>query len=65
LGRWTSFRAGVAPTARHGSQRRLGHSHGGGAHRRGVEKGKQTTVWFGIDRPARETPVDAHPIVSQ
>jgi hypothetical protein len=31
----------------------------------GVEKGKQTTVWFEIDRPARETPVDAHPIVSQ
>ena len=61
-GRWTWFRAGVAPTARHGSQRRLGHSHGGGAHRRGVEKGKQTTVWFEIDRPARETPVDRHPV---
>jgi anti-sigma regulatory factor (Ser/Thr protein kinase) len=31
------------------------------AHRWGVERRTATTVWFEIDRPQRETPIESHP----
>ena len=31
------------------------------AHRWGVERDTNTTVWFEIDRPQRETPIDPQP----
>jgi anti-sigma regulatory factor (Ser/Thr protein kinase) len=34
------------------------------AHRWGVERGRQTAVWFEIDRPRSDTPLAARPIES-
>jgi anti-sigma regulatory factor (Ser/Thr protein kinase) len=31
------------------------------AHRWGVERGRETTVWFEIDRPDSDIPLPAHP----
>jgi anti-sigma regulatory factor (Ser/Thr protein kinase) len=50
------------------------HERGGGwglpivaalAHRWGVEHDTDTTVWFEIDRPQRDTPIDPHPSAPQ
>jgi anti-sigma regulatory factor (Ser/Thr protein kinase) len=35
------------------------------AHRWGVEHDPHTTVWFEIDRPQRDTPIDPHPAAPQ
>jgi anti-sigma regulatory factor (Ser/Thr protein kinase) len=35
------------------------------AHRWGVEDDTLTTVWFEIDRPQRDAPIDPHPSAPQ
>jgi anti-sigma regulatory factor (Ser/Thr protein kinase) len=40
------------------------HIVGSSAHRWGVERGRQTAVWFEIDRPTSDMPVPARPLES-